>query len=60
MVSFLVKVKIFNFLPKTMDYSQAFLPKLRSLFVSFLFRAGRCYEAEVCTIQLHLIEKGFV
>ena len=27
MVSFLAKVKIFRFWPKTMDYNKAFLPK---------------------------------
>ena len=29
MVSFLAKVKIFRFWPKTMDYNKAFLPKSR-------------------------------
>ena len=47
MVSFLAKVKIFKFWPKTMDYSQAFWPKLRSFFVVLLLLTGRCYEAEI-------------
>ena len=37
-----------------MDYSQAFWPKLRSFFEAFLLHAGRCYEAEFCTILLLL------
>ena len=43
---FFAKVKFFIFWPKTMDYSQAFGPKLRSMFVLLLLLAGRCYEAE--------------
>ena len=54
MVSFLAKVQIFSFWPKTMDYSQAFLPKLSSFFEAFLLLAGRCYEAEICAILLLL------
>ena len=54
MVSFFAKVKIFIFRPKTMDYSQAFLPKLSSFFEAFLLLAGRCYEAEICAILLLL------
>ena len=48
MVSFLAKVQIFNFWPKTVDYnySQVFWPKLRSFFDVFLLFTGRCYEAE--------------
>ena len=37
-----------------MDYSQAFLPKLSSKFEALLLLAGRCYEAEICTIVLLL------
>ena len=33
MVSFLAKVKIFRFWPKTMDYNKVFCPKLSSFFV---------------------------
>ena len=54
MVSFLGKVKIFSFWPKTMDYSQAFLPNLSSFFEASLLLAGRCYEAEICAILLLL------
>ena len=54
MVSFLAEVKIFNFWPETMDYSQAFWLKLRSFFVVFILLTGRCYEAEICTILLLL------
>ena len=54
MVSFLAKVKIFKFWPKTMDYSQAFWLKLRSFFVVFLLLTGMCYEAEICAILLLL------
>ena len=54
MVSFLAEVKIFSFWPKTMDYSQAFWPKLRSFFVVLVLLTGRCYEAEICTILLLL------
>ena len=50
LVSFLGKVKIFSFWPKTMDYSQAFWPKLSSLIVAFLLLTGGCYEAETFTI----------
>ena len=50
LVSFLAKVKIFSFWPKTMDYSQAFWPKLSSLFGVFLLLTGGCYEAETFTI----------
>ena len=49
---FFAKVKIFSFWPKTMDYSQAFLPKLSSFFVLLLLLAGKCYEAETCAILL--------
>ena len=48
--SFLAKVKIFRFWPKTMDYSQAFWPKLSSLFEVFLLPVGGCYEAEIFII----------
>ena len=44
--AFLPKSK-FSFLA-----SQAFLPKLSSFFVLLLLLAGRCYEAEICTILL--------
>ena len=40
------------FWPKTIDYSQAFLPKLSSFFVLLTLLVGRCYEAEICTILL--------
>ena len=53
-VSFFTEVKIFRFWPKTMDYSQAFQPKSRSLLVVFLLLTGRCYEAESCAILLPL------
>ena len=36
MASFIAEVKIFRFWPKTMDYSQAFWPKLRSFFAFLL------------------------
>ena len=49
LVSFLAKVKIFSFWPKTVDYSQAFWPKLSSLFEVFLLLTGGCYEAEIFT-----------
>ena len=52
LVSFFAKVKIFSFWPKTMDYSQAFLPKLSSFFELLLLLAGGCYEAGICTILL--------
>ena len=48
--SFLAKVKIFSFWPKTMDYSQAFWPKLSSLFEGFLLPFEGCYEAEIFII----------
>ena len=51
---FFVKVKIFRFWPKTMDYNKAFWPKSRSFFVVLLLQNGRCYEAEICTILLLL------
>ena len=54
MVSFFAEVKIFRFWPKTMDYSQAFCPKLSSFFVVLLLLTGRCCEAEICTILLLL------
>ena len=54
MISFFAKLKIFRFWPKTMDYSQAFWPKLRSFFAILLLLAGRCYEAEICAILLPL------
>ena len=50
MVSFFAEVKIFNFWPKTMDYSQAFLPKLRSFVVVLLLLTGKSYEADICVI----------
>ena len=43
---FFAKVKM----KKTMDYSQAFWPKLRSFFEAILLFAGRWYEAEIHTI----------
>ena len=49
-----VKVKIFRFCPKTMDYNKAFWPKSRSLFVVLLLQNERCYEAEICAILLLL------
>ena len=54
LVSFFANVKIFNFWPKTMDYSQEFWPKLRSFFEAFLLLTGRCYEAEIYAILLPL------
>ena len=54
MVSFPVKVKVFGSGPKTMDYSQAFWPKLRPFFVVLLLIAGRCYEAEIYAILVLL------
>ena len=54
MVSFLAEVKIFGFWPKTMDYSKAFWPKLRSYFAVLLLLNGICYEAETWTILLLL------
>ena len=54
LVSVLAKVKIFGFCLKTMDYSQAFWPKLSSLFGVFLLLTGRCYGAEICAILLPL------
>ena len=54
LVPFLAKVKIFSFWPKTMDYSQAFRPKLRPMFAFFLHVIGRCYENEICAILLLL------
>ena len=50
LVSFLARVKIFSFWPKTMDYSQAFWPNMSSLFEAFLLLTGGCYEAEIFTI----------
>ena len=50
LVSFLAKIHIFSFWQKTMDYSQAFLSKLSSFFVLLLLFAGRCYDADICTI----------
>ena len=55
MVSYLTKVKIFKFWPKTMDYSQGFWLKSSSFFVGLFLLAGRCYEAEFCAILLLLI-----
>ena len=49
-VTFLVKVKIFRFWPKTMDYNKAFLPKSRRFSAALLLHCGRCYEAEICAI----------
>ena len=54
MASFLAKVEIFRFWPKTMDYSKAFWLKLSSFFLILLLLTGRCYEAEICTILLLL------
>ena len=54
MVSFLAKVKISSFWPKTMDCSQAFLPNLSLFFEAFLLLAGRCYETETCATLLLL------
>ena len=54
MESFFVKVKIFRFWPKTMDYNKAFWPKSRSFFVVLLHQNGRCYEALICIILLLL------
>ena len=54
MVSFFAEVKIFQFCPKTMDYSQAFCPKLSSFFVVLLLLTGRCCEAVIYTILLLL------
>ena len=53
-VFFFVEVKIFNFWPKTMDYSQAFWPKSRSFFEVLLLHTGRCYGVEICAILLLL------
>ena len=44
---FFVKVKVFRFWPKTMDYNKAFWPKSRSFFEVLLLENGRCYEAEI-------------
>ena len=38
---FFPKVKLFRFWPKTMDYSQAFCPKLSSFFMFLLLLTGR-------------------
>ena len=54
MVSFLAKVKIFRFWPKTMDYNKAFWPKSRSFFVVLLLHSGRYYKAKICAILLLL------
>ena len=54
MKSFLAKVKIFSFWPKTMDYNKAFCPKSSSFFVHFLLQSGRCYKAEICIIVFPL------
>ena len=51
---FFAEVEIFNFWPKTMDYSQAFLPKLRSFVVVLLLPTGKSYEADICVILLLL------
>ena len=50
MVSFLAKVKLFRFWPKTMDYNKAFLPKSRCFSAVLLLHSGRCYGAEICII----------
>ena len=50
MALFFAKVKIFRFWPKTMDYSQAFCPKLSSFFMVLLLHTGRWYEAEIAPI----------
>ena len=47
MVSFFAEVKIFSFWIKTMDYSQAFWPKLMYFFVILLLLPGRWYESDV-------------
>ena len=39
MVSFFCHIKMFSFWPKTMDYSQAFWPKLRPFFVVFFLNS---------------------
>ena len=52
-VSFLAEVKIFSFWPKTMDYSQAFLPKLSSFFSVLLPLAGRCLEMDIFIVAYH-------
>ena len=54
MLSFFAEVKTVRFWPKTMDYNQAFLPKLSSFFEALLLLAGRCYEAEICVILFPL------
>ena len=51
---FLVEVQILRYWPKTMDYNQAFSPKLRSFFVVLLLYTGGCCEAEICAILLLL------
>ena len=43
MISFFAEVKIFSIWLKTMDYSKAFLLKIRSFFVVLLLLTGRCY-----------------
>ena len=40
MVFFFAKVKLFIFWPKTMDYSQAFWPKLSSIFAVLLLEGA--------------------
>ena len=50
----LLRLIIFRFWPKTMDYNKAFWPKSRSFFAVLLLQNGRCYEAEICTIPLLL------
>ena len=53
MASLLAEVKNYQFLAENHGlYSQAFWPKLRSLFADFLLHAGRCFEVEVFTILL--------
>ena len=59
MVSFLTKVNIFRFWPKTMDYNKAFLPKSSSFSELFLLLIGRSYEAEIFTTRDALLP-GFV
>ena len=59
MVSFLAKVKIFRFWPKTMDYNKAFLPKSRSFSAVLLLHSGRCYGTEICII-LFLLRCPFI
>ena len=54
MVYLFAEVTSFSFWSKTMGYSQAFRPKLRSFFAVILLHSGKCYEAEICGILLFL------